>query len=101
MREIKRHRTKRIMGRTKRTIERPSRFNNSGALKGLKGAYKGFVILRVQKPSINSYVDRVKLHVKVLSKDQLKEVQSSEVIITVWVRWKKPVKLAISLGQYW
>ena len=28
---------------------------------------------------------------------QLKEIQSVNVIMTLWVRWKKPVKLAITL----
>ena len=33
-----------------------------------------------------------------LIKDQLKEIQTSKVIMTLWVRWKKPVKLAITLA---
>ena len=38
-------------------------------MKGPEGAYKGFVILRVPKPSINNYVDQVSLHIKLLSKE--------------------------------
>ena len=29
--------------------------------------------------------------------DQLKEMGSTNIIMTLWVRWKKPVKLAITL----
>ena len=34
---------------------------------------------------------------KTLIEDQLKEIQSTKVIMTLWVRWKKPVKLAVTL----
>lgn len=32
-----------------------------------------------------------------LIKDLLKEMQSAKAILTLWVRWKKSVKLAITL----
>ena len=50
------------------------------------------------KADINGYVDWAKLQIKMLIKDQLKEIQTSKVIMTLWVRWKKPVKLAITLA---
>lgn len=33
-----------------------------------------------------------------LIKEQLKEIQSEEVIMTLWVKLKKPVRLAITLA---
>ena len=32
-----------------------------------------------------------------LIEEQLKEMQSTKVIVTLWVRWKKPVKSAITI----
>ena len=49
------------------------------------------------KADIDSYFDETKPHIKALIEDQLKEMQSTKVIMTLWVRWKKPVKLAITL----
>ena len=52
------------------------------------------------KADIDSYFDQTKPHIKTLIKDQLKEMQSLMVIMTFWVRWKKPVKLAIFLKKF-
>ena len=41
----------------------------------------------------------VKLHAKALIESQLKEMQSTKVIKTLWVRWKKPMKLVITLDS--
>ena len=65
--------------------------------RALKGAHRGFVIPGTPKADIDSYFDETKSHIKVLIEDQLKETQSTKVIMTLWVRWKKPVKLAITL----
>ena len=50
---------------------------------------------------LKGYIDgidgQVKPHVKALIEDQLKEMQSTKVIMTLWVRWKKPVKSALTL----
>ena len=40
---------------------------------------------------------RVKSHMNALIEEQLKEMQSTKVIVTLWVRWKKPVKSAITI----
>ena len=66
--------------------------------RALKGSYESFVIPALVKADIDRYVDQVKLHRKVLVKVQLKEMQSAKVIMMLWVRWIKPVKLAISVG---
>ena len=63
----------------------------------LKGAYRNFVAPGIPKADIDSYIDQAKPHIKTLIEDQLKEMQSAKLIMTLWVRWKKPVKLAIML----
>ena len=50
------------------------------------------------KADIDSIDGWVKPHTKALIEDQLKEMQSTKVIMTLWVRWKKPVKSAITLS---
>ena len=49
------------------------------------------------KADIDCYFDRTKPHIKALIEDQLKEMQSTKVIMALWIRWKKPVKLTITL----
>ena len=40
---------------------------------------------------------RVKSHINALIQEQLKKMQSTKVIMTLWVRWKKPAKSAITI----
>lgn len=49
------------------------------------------------KANIDGIDGRVKRHDKALTEDQLNEMQSTKVIMALWVRWKKPVKSAITL----
>ena len=65
--------------------------------KAMRGAYKRFVVLRLSKADIDDYFDQVKLYVKALIESQLNEIQSTKVIKTLWVKWKKPVKSTITL----
>ena len=55
------------------------------------------MIHRTPKADIDSYIDQTKPHIKALIEDQLKEMQHAKVTMTLWVRWKKPVKLATTL----
>ena len=57
--------------------------------RALKGAYRSFVIPGAPKTDIDSYIDQTKPHIKTLIEDQLKEMQSAKIIMTLWVRWKK------------
>ena len=66
--------------------------------RALKGASKSFLVSRSAKTVIDGYVNQVKLHVKVLIESQLKEMKSTKAIMTLNLRWKKPVKLAITLN---
>ena len=45
----------------------------------------------VPKADIDSYFDQTKPHIKALIKDQLKEMGPAKIIMTLWVRWKKPI----------
>ena len=62
-----------------------------------KGAYRGFVISGASKTDIDSYFDQTKPHIKTLIEDQLKEMESAKVIMTLWVRWKKSIMPPIEL----
>ena len=49
------------------------------------------------KTNIDSYFDQAKPHIKTLIKNQLKKMGSAKIIMTLWVIWKKPIKLLIKL----
>ena len=55
------------------------------------------MVIGTHKTDIDSYFDQTKPHIKALIKDKLKEMGFAKIIKTLWVRWKKPVKLAITL----
>ena len=65
--------------------------------RALKGAYRSFVIAGLPKTDIDSYFDETKPHIKLLIENQLKEMGSAKIIITLLVVWKKPIKLLIKL----
>ena len=64
----------------------------------LKRAYRSFVIPGAHKTDIDSYFDQTKPHIKMLIKNQLKEMGSTKIIMTIWVRWKKPTEPLIELN---
>ena len=47
------------------------------------------------KTDIDSYFDQTKTHMKTLIKNQLKEMGSGKMVMTLWVIQKTPVKLLI------
>ena len=49
------------------------------------------------KTGLDSYFDQTKPHIKALIKNQLKEMGSAKIIMTLWVRWKKPIEQLIEL----
>ena len=57
--------------------------------RALKGAYRSFAIPGAPKTDIDSYFHQTKPHIKMLIKNQLKEMGSANIIMTLWVRWKK------------
>ena len=66
--------------------------------RALKGAYKSFVMSGVPKIDVDRYFDQTKPHIKTLIKNQLKEMGSAKIIMTLWVRWKKRIMPLIELG---
>ena len=66
--------------------------------RALKGAYRSFVIPGLPNADIDSYFDQTKPYIKVLIKNQLKEMGYAMAIMTLWVIWKKPIKLLVKLG---
>ena len=65
--------------------------------RALKGAYRSFVIPGAPKTDIDSYFDQTKPHIKMLIKNQLEEMGSAKIIMTLWVRWKKRIMPLIEL----
>ena len=65
--------------------------------RALNGAYGSFVVPGAPKTDIDSYFDRTKRHIKTSIEDQLKQMQSTKVIMTLRVRWRKPIKSTITL----
>ena len=55
------------------------------------------MIAGAPKTYIDSYFDQTKPHLKALIEKQLKEMESAKVIMTLWVRRKKPVESLIKL----
>ena len=53
----------------------------------------------VPKADIDIYFDQTKPHIKALIKDQLKEMGPAKIIMTLWVRWKKPIMPLIELDS--
>ena len=51
----------------------------------------------VPKTDIDSYFDETKPHIKTLIENRLKEMESAKIIITLWVKWKKPIEPLIEL----
>ena len=49
------------------------------------------------KTHIDSYFDQTKPHMKTLIENQLKEMGSAKIIMTLWVIWKKPITPLIEL----
>ena len=56
--------------------------------RALKEAYKSFVVPGLPKSDVDSYIEKVK---QSLIEKQLGEMNSAKVIMTLWVKWKKPL----------
>ena len=65
--------------------------------RALKGAYRSFVISGAPKTDTDSSFDQTKPHIKMLIKIQLKEMGSANIIMILWVKWKKPIMPLIEL----
>ena len=65
--------------------------------RALRGACRSFVIPGTPKTDNDSYFDQAKPHIKAVIKNRLKEMGYAKIIMTLWVRWKKPIKQLIEL----
>ena len=65
--------------------------------RALKEAYRSFVIPGAPKTDIDSDFGQTKPHIKTLIKNQLKEMGSAKIIMSLWVRWKKRIMPPIEL----
>ena len=60
--------------------------------RALKGAYRSFTMPGKPKTDVDSYFDQAKPYIKALVENQLKEMGSAKIMLTLWVLWKKPIK---------
>ena len=68
--------------------------------RALNGSYRSFMIPGTPKADIDSYLDQTKPHIKTLIKNELKEMGSAKIIMTLRVIWWKPIKLLIDLEDF-
>ena len=61
--------------------------------------YRSFVIPGIRQVEIDSYVDQATPYIQALIEDQLKEMQSTKVIMKLWVIEKKLAISAITLDS--
>ena len=64
--------------------------------RALRKAYIIFVMVNLR--DIDSYSDQAKPQIGTLIEKQLKEMGSAKIIITLWIIWKKPIKLLVDLN---
>ena len=57
--------------------------------RALRRAYRSFVMPGTPKTDTDSYFNQGKPHIETLIKNQLKEMRSVKIIMTLYVRWKK------------
>ena len=63
--------------------------------RALKGACRRFVIPGRPKTDVDSYFDQTKPRIKALIEDQLKEMVSTKIILTLWVIWKTSILIKL------
>ena len=51
------------------------------------------------KQTLIVFFDQTKPQINTLIENQLKEKESAKIIMTLWVVWKKPIKLLIKLPE--
>ena len=59
--------------------------------RALKRAYKSFVVPGLPKADVDSYIERIMPYIKKLVEGQVRELGSAKVIMTLWIKWKKPL----------
>ena len=63
----------------------------------LKGAFKSFRSPGLPKADVDTYIERITPHIKKLVEEQVGELGSAKVQLSMWVKWKKQEEIAIQL----
>ena len=68
-------------------------------LRALKGAYRSFRSAGLAKVDVDTYIERIKPYIKTLIEQQIKELGSAKVQLSMWIKWKKEKNLHFSWIQ--
>ena len=52
----------------------------------MKGAFRSFIVPGMAKDDVDTYLKKVKPQVKKLIEEQLRELESAKVIMTLWIK---------------
>ena len=63
----------------------------------LKGAFRSFRSPGLPKADVDTYIEKIMPHIKKLVKEQVRELGSAKVQLSMWVKWKKQEEIAIQL----
>ena len=63
----------------------------------LKGAFRSFRSPGLPKADVDTYNERITPHINKLVEDQVGELGSAKVQLSMWVKWKKQEEIAIQL----
>ena len=63
----------------------------------LKGAFRSFRSPGLPKADVDTYTERITPHINKLVEDQVGELGSAKVQLSMWVKWKKQEEIAIQL----
>ena len=63
----------------------------------LKGAFRSFRSPGLPKADVDTYIERITPHIKKLVEEQVGELGSAKVQLSMWVKWKKQEEIAIQL----
>ena len=61
----------------------------------LKGAFRSFRSPGLPKADVDTYIERITPHIKKLVEEQVGELGSARVQLSMWVKWKKQEEIAI------
>ena len=61
----------------------------------LKGTFRSFRSPGLPKANVDTYIERITPHIKKLVEEQVGELGSAKVQLSMWVKWKKQEEMAI------
>ena len=63
----------------------------------LKGAFRSFRSPGLPKADVDTYIEKITPHIKKLVEEQVGELGSAKVQLSMWLKWKKQEEIAIQL----